>query len=171
MDVLYKGGTMGTTITKAKADIENTIEQYSSTIFKIAFSYTKSKETAEDIIQNVFVKYMTSSYVFSDNEHKKAWLIRVTVNECKKYFRWLKYQFNHKTTDISAVSETEHHDLYDAVMELPSKYRMVIHLYYYEQLSVKEISEMLKKKENTIMSLLHRARKQLKKILEADYEY
>ena len=156
-------------IIREKEDIENTIEQYMNTIFKIAYSYTKHKEATEDIMQNVFINYMTSNYVFNDNEHKKAWLIRVTINECKKHFRGIKYRV--EKPDEEVFDQTEKHDMYYAIMELPPKYKIVIHLYYYEELSVKEISEILKKKENTIMSLLHRARQRLRKIMEVDYEY
>lgn len=160
-------------ILRETKDIEQTVQQYTNTIYKIALSFTKNRETAEDIMQNVFVSYITTDYTFCDNEHKKAWIIRVTINECKKYFRRLKYQL--KKDEIKIIESEDpgidHHDMYYAVMELPQKYRVVIHLYYYEQLTVKEISEILHKKENTIMSLLHRARHQLKKIMEVNYEY
>lgn len=153
---------------KEKHDIENTIKKYTNTISKIAYSYTKSKETAEDITQNVFLKYMISEHTFHDDEHKKAWLIRVTINECKKHFRWLSYQ---PKSYPKTPEPEEYHDVYSAVMDLPQNYRMVIHLHYYEGLSVKEMSSILEKNENTILSHLHRARKKLKKIMEVDYEY
>lgn len=160
---------MGKTIKRETHDIENIIEKFANIIFKIAYSYTNNKETSEDIMQNVFIKYMTSDYIFHDFEHKKAWIIRVTINECKKSFRRFNYQLNRI---INVTSESvEKHNVYYAVMDLPQKYRVVIHLYYYEQLSIKEISEILQKKENTIISLLYRARQKLKKILEVDYEY
>lgn len=154
-----------------KLDIEVTAEQFSNTIFKIAFAYTKSKELSEDILQNVLIKYMTSTYEFNDEEHKKAWLIRVTINECKKYFRWLSYRIKNETAGLLNNTEAISHDLYDSVMDLPEKYRIVIHLFYYEELTVKEISAALQMKENTVLSLLHRGRKKLKKILEVDYGY
>jgi RNA polymerase sigma factor, sigma-70 family len=156
-------------IVREKGDVESVIEQYTDTIFKIAYSYTKSREVAEDVMQNVFINYMTSDYTFNDNEHQKAWFIRVTINECKKYFRSLKYQW--EKPSIEVFEPNEKHDMYYAVMGLPQKYKIVIHLYYYEQFSIKEISGILQKKENTIMSLLHRARQRLRKIMEEDYEY
>lgn len=155
-------------IVKEKHDIEKTITKYTNTISKIAYSYTKSKETAEDITQNVFLKYMISERTFHDDEHKKAWLIRVTINECKKHFRWLSYR---PKSYPKTPEPEEYHDVYSAVMDLPQNYRMVIHLHYYEGLSVKEMSSILEKNENTILSHLHRARKKLKKIMEVDYEY
>ncbi len=111
---------------------------------------------------------MISEHTFHDDEHKKAWLIRVTINECKKHFRWLSYQ---PKSYPKTPEPEEYHDVYSAVMDLPQNYRMVIHLHYYEGLSVKEMSSILEKNENTILSHLHRARKKLKKIMEVDYEY
>jgi len=154
-----------------KIDIENTVEQFSNTIYKIAFSYTKSKEVSEDVMQNVFVRYMTSDKTFEDLEHKKAWLIKVTINECKKYFRWLTSQFKKESKVLLNDWSNEQYNIYDSIMELPQKYRVVVHLYYYEEFSIKEISVLLKLKENTVMSLLHRARQRLKKVLEVEYEY
>ena len=158
-------------IIRDKVDIENTVEQFSNTIYKIAFSYTKSKEVSEDVMQNVFVRYMTSDKTFEDMEHKKAWLIKVTINECKKYFRWLTSQFKKETKVLLNDWSIEQYNIYDSIMELPQKYRIVVHLYYYEEFSIKEISALLKLKENTVMSLLHRARQRLKKVLEVEYEY
>jgi len=154
-----------------KIDIENTVEQFSNTIYKIAFSYTKSKEVSEDVMQNVFVRYMTSDKTFEDMEHKKAWLIKVTINECKKYFRRLTSQFKKESKVLLNDWSNEQYNIYDSIMELPQKYRIVVHLYYYEEFSIKEISALLKLKENTVMSLLHRARQRLKKVLEVEYEY
>lgn len=163
---------MRTKIEKTKDDIESTVNQYSALIYKIAFSYTKSSSAAEDILQDVLIAYITSPNEYSDSEHKKAWLIRVTVNECRKYFRRLKYQLLYeKIPAIADADSANNSDVTFAVMELPAKYRIVIHLYYYEQLSVHEISTVLKLKENTVMSLLHRARKKLKKIMEENYEH
>ena len=156
---------------RGKVDIENTVEQFSNTIYKIAFSYTKSKEVSEDVMQNVFVRYMTSDKTFEDMEHKKAWLIKVTINECKKYFRRLTSQFKKESKVLLNDWSNEQYNIYDSIMELPQKYRVVVHLYYYEEFSIKEISALLKLKENTVMSLLHRARQRLKKVLEVEYEY
>ena len=158
-------------IIRDKVDIENTVEQFSNTIYKIAFSYTKSKEVSEDVMQNVFVRYMTSDKTFEDMEHKKAWLIKVTINECKKYFRRLTSQFKKESKVLLNDWSNEQYNIYDSIMELPQKYRVVVHLYYYEEFSIKEISALLKLKENTVMSLLHRARQRLKKVLEVEYEY
>ena len=162
---------MKNSILRTRDDIDATIDKYSNTINKIAISYTREKAISEDILQDVLIKYMTDSTCFNDEEHKKAWLIRVTINECKKFYRNL---WNNKRTsleDIYPFRDPEKHEVFYAVMDLPKKYRLIIHLYYYEELSVKEISDALNINESTIRSLLFRGRKMLKGILEEEYEY
>jgi RNA polymerase sigma-70 factor (ECF subfamily) len=162
---------MGRKYIRSQEDTKCVITQYSNTIFKIAISYTSNKSTSEDILQDVLIKYMTSPTDFHDEEHKKAWLIRVTINECKKFYRSLWNIRKVPLEDIYPFNDPEKHPVFYAVMDLPTKYRIVIHLYYYEDMSVKEISTALRMKENTVRSLLFRARKLLKNILEVEYEY
>ncbi len=156
---------------RTQRNIIETIERYSDTIFKVALSYTKDKATAEDILQDVLIKYMTDNTEFHEEEHKKAWLLRVTINECKKFFRSIWNVRKIPLEDIYTFEKPERHAVFFAVMELPIKYRIVIHLFYYEEMSIKEISNILKMNENTIMSRLHRGRKILKEVLEVEYEY
>ena len=158
-------------IMRAQDEINNAIEKYSKTIYKVAFSYTKDKSISEDILQDVLIKFMTDSTNFYEDEHEKAWLIRVTINECKKFYRSIWNLRRISLEDIYPFSDIEKHDVFYAVMDLPKKYRLIIHLYYYEQLSIKEISSLLNANENTIMSLLYRGRKILRNIMEVDYEY
>ncbi|MGB8453713.1 MAG: sigma-70 family RNA polymerase sigma factor [Anaerocolumna sp.] len=162
---------MKNVITKTHDTINQTIEQYSDTIYKVALSYTKDKVTAEDILQDVLIKYMTDSTEFNGDEHKKAWLIRVTINECKKFYRSIWNLRKIPLEDVYPFNEPEKHEVFYAVMELPPKYRLIIHLHYYEDLSINEISNVLNINENTIRSRLFRGRKILKNILEVEYEY
>lgn len=162
---------MKNSIIRTRDDIDATIEKYSNTIYKIAFSYTKEKAAAEDILQDVLIKYMTDSSCFHAEEYRKAWLIRVTINECKKFFRTIWNTRRISLEDIYPFQAPEKHEVFYAVMDLPKKYRLIIHLYYYEELSVKEISDVLSINESTIRSILFRGRKMLKGILEVDYEY
>lgn len=157
---------------RTNEDLENVIEAYSDMLLKLSLSYVRDYDTAEDITQNVLVKYMTEDKAFESEEHVKAWLLRVAVNECKKHFR--SYWYSRRSEFPSEEPGDEKHredysEVLEAVYRLPIKYRECIHLYYYEELSVKEISSLLGKKENTIMSDLYRARKILKKVLEEHY--
>jgi RNA polymerase sigma-70 factor (ECF subfamily) len=147
------------------------VERYSDMIYKIALSYTRDKTTTEDILQEVLVKFMTVSPEFHGEEHKKAWLIRVTINECKKFFRSIWNTRKVPLEDIYSFEDPEKHAIFYAVMELPINYRVIIHLYYYEELSVKEIGKVLKMNENTVASRLYRGRKLLKEMLEVEYEF
>jgi RNA polymerase sigma-70 factor (ECF subfamily) len=154
-----------------QSDVIETLEQYSDMLFKVALSYTKTKATAEDILQDVLIKYMTDTTEFQNEEHKKAWLLRVTINECKKFFRSIWNVRRIPLEDIYSFDKPEKHNVFYAVMELPRKYRMVIHLFYYEQMSVREISNILRLNENTVRSHLFRGRKILKEVLEVEYEF
>lgn len=162
---------MKNSIMRTRDDIDATIIMYSDTIYKIAFSYTKEKAISEDILQDVLIKYMTDSTYFNGVEHKKAWLIRVTINECKRFYRTIWNKRRISLEDVYPFQDPEKHEVFYAVMDLPPKYRLPIHLYYYEEMSTKEISSALNIKESTIRSLLFRGRKMLKGILEVEYEY
>ncbi len=154
---------------RTKEDIETAIDLYSDAVVKLAFSIIKDYASAEDIAQNVFIKYMQAEKEFHDSEHQKAWLLRTAINECKMH---LRYYWNARRVEFPngwefANDHTVHEDsLLDIVMGLPRKYREAIHLYYYEELSIKEIAVILKKKEATIKTNLHRGRQLLKRKLE-----
>ncbi len=152
-------------------DIDDALSKYSDMIYKIALSQTKSSANAEDIFQEVFLRYVQADIKFESEEHRKAWLIRVTVNCCKKL--WGSAWFRHTVPldENLQFTSKEKSDIFYAVSELPSQYRIVIHLYYYEDLSVKEISSVLNLKESTITSQLCRARNLLKEKLKGEYGY
>ena len=160
-----------------ESGIDRVLAQYSDMIYKIALTRVKNREDAEDILQDVLVRYMVNEKPFESEEHEKAWLIRVTINCCNKQVTtsWAK----RVTTmdDLSTLTdgalgglETKaENEVYQAVMNLPVKYRDPIHLFYYEELSVAEIAAALGMKENTVKSLLLRGRKKLKDMLGPDY--
>lgn len=149
---------------------EEVVEVYGNMVYKIALSQMKNREDAEDIFQEVFLNYINCKKDFLSKEHEKAYLIKMTANSCKKYFRsaWFRNraefsEFADYTAEIGV--DEEKRQLYDSVLELPAKYRLVIHLFYYEGMSVFEISHCLHMKESTIKSRLMRGRKLLKTIL------
>ena len=170
--------------------IESIIDKYSNTVFHLALATTKNKEMAEDIFQEVFIKFIKRKRAFENVEHEKAWMIRVTLNCCKDLWKsaWLRhtvpleeYQENNNTISDSneamnkvkgeiyhqmSITTDNNEDVYIAVMNLPEKYRIPIHLFYYEELSVAEISTVLKANKNTIATRLKRAREILKKDLD-----
>ncbi|MBP1755471.1 MAG: polymerase, sigma-24 subunit, subfamily [Firmicutes bacterium] len=146
------------------------LDKYSKTLIKIAFSYMKNTADAEDIVQEVYISLMRRGSGFESDEHEKAWLIRVTINKCKNR---LKSAWYHKSVpldeEISYLPEEES-EVLSEVLSLPAKYRSVIHLFYYENYSIQEISEILRKSTGTIGTWLSRGRKLLKTKLEGGFE-
>lgn len=137
-------------------------------IFRLAMTYLKNIQDAEDITQDVFIKLFKYKKTFRTVEDEKAWLIRVTINASKDL---LKSAWFRKTVPIAedlVFEDKKHNDLFYAVHQLETKYRSVVHLYYYEDYSIKEIAKILRIKELTIQTRLYRARKQLENILDRD---
>lgn len=147
------------------------IHKYFNTVYRLALSQTCCTAYAEDVTQDVFLKYWQKKDTFKSDEHIKAWLIRVTINMSKSIFMssWFK-----KTVPLSediTFDSQEKSDVYFAVQELPLKYRTVVHLFYYEDMGIKEISACLNIKESTVKSQLHRGRMMLKTILKGGYNF
>ena len=150
--------------------LENMIEKYSDMVYRLALTRTNTKENSEDVYQEVFLRLAKKMPKFENEEHEKAWIIRVTIN-CSKNL--LNSSFLKNTTEMKEeiVFETkERHDIYYAVQELPIKYRTIIYLFYYEGYKINEISKILKINENTIKARLTRAREKLKEKIEGGLE-
>lgn len=151
------------------------VEIYGNTVFRVAYQYCGNKSDAEDITQNVFIKLYQSKKCFEDEEYLKRWLIRVAINEAKNLCMsfWKKNMFSLEDTDKSETyefSKEEYTKLHDAIQNLLPKYRVVVHLYYFENYSVREISKILKIKETTVQTQLMRARTKLKEQLKEEWE-
>lgn len=144
-------------------------DKYSNAVYRMAFAYCKNKADAEDIMQEVFIRRFSTDIVFEDEAKEKSWLLKVTVNKCRDMFRSLRYKYSLTLIPLEEadiIYETqEESDVYHAVMSLPNKYRTVIHLFYYEEYTIKEISAITGDKETAIQTQLYRARKKLKDIL------
>ncbi len=153
---------------------EQLIEMYSDMIFKLAYARTQNKQDAEDITQEVFLKYIKADKKFNDEEHRKAWFLKVTVNAGKSLVTsaWFRHRTNIEEAENIGECMYENSEIYYAVQKLPQKYRTVIHLFYYEDYSVAQISAVVGAKESTVKSQLHRAREQLKDLIkEEQYEF
>ena len=144
--------------------IDEVVDKYSNMVYRLALAHMKTKHDAEDVFQDVFLRYISKPRAFESEEHRKAWLIRVTINRCRSL--WSAWFRKTETLDEAMVFETEEeNDLFGYLTLLPQKYRSVIHLFYYEDLSVKQISEILNAKESTVRAWLTRARSVLGKKL------
>ena len=152
-------------------EFESTVKRYISMLYRVAFNYLKNKEDSEDSVQNVFIRLYHYRKNFKSEEHIKAWLIRVTINESK---RILSNNKKHSTIDIEKVAnelysdETEQRDFSMELMKLNPTYSTVLYLYYYEGYKAEEIAKMLSKTTAAVNLILSRARKQLKERLKED---
>lgn len=147
------------------------IEKYADMVRRICMIHLKNHADTEDIFQTVFLKYVMDDTVFANEEHEKAWLIRVTVNACKDLIRNFFRSRTQPLDELQACSHIpeEHIEVLQAVLSLPEKYRDPIYLHYYEGYTAAEIGQILKKNVNTVYTLLGRARNQLRDRLGGDW--
>ena len=147
---------------------EDVLYRYQDTVYRIAFTYCRNASEAEDIAQEVFVRYFTKTPVLTGEDHLKAWLIRVAINTSKSHLRssWLRKTVPLSEQECHIAEDSTNYDLYNAIMALSQKYRAVVILYYFEDYSVREIAKILGRTETAIQTQLQRAREKLKKELK-----
>ncbi len=153
-----------------KEYIENVIQKYADMVYKIALTRCGTIENAEDVFQDVFMKFSEKLPKFENSEHEKAWFIRVTINLSKNI---RNNNWNKKVVSFDenvVLKNKEEIDVFSAVNELPKNYKTVIYLSYYEGYKINEISSILKTNENTIKTWLFRAREILKDKLKGGFE-
>jgi RNA polymerase sigma-70 factor (ECF subfamily) len=159
--------------------IDEIMNKYGQEVLQLVYSYVNNKEVAEDLTQDIFVKCYKSLHTYKGTSNLKTWLWRIAINHCKDY---LKSWYNKKvivteddftymgsqkeSVEQTVIQNAEDRELASAVMSLPIKYREVIYLFYYEELSIKEIATVIEVKENTIKTRLKKAKELLKKGLE-----
>ena len=120
---------------RQESDVEQTIGQYADMVKHICFVYMKNESDTEDVFQDVFLKYALFSEPFDSEEHKKAWLIRVTVNRCKDLLRSFFRTHTCSLEEAMSMADTKSQDLshvLESVMNLSDKYRIIVYLHYYE---------------------------------------
>lgn len=155
------------------------MNKYGQEVLQLVYSYVNNKEVAEDLTQDIFVKCYKSLHTYKGKSKLRTWLWRIAINHCKDY---IKSWYNNKviitenestytriqkeSVEQTVIQNDEDHRLASAVMKLPIKYREVIYLFYFEELSIKDIAMVIEVKENTIKTRLRRAKELLKKGLE-----
>ena len=147
---------------------QSVIQRYSDTVYRLAFARMGNRYDADEVYQEVFLRYVRKNPMFNSEEHRKAWLIKVTLNCCRK----LSGSFWNRNTEpldeqIAFESDFDN-TLYLELKKLPPKYREVIHLFYYEDMTTEEISVVLGIRSSTVRSQLTRARAMLRDILKED---
>ncbi|GGG72539.1 MULTISPECIES: RNA polymerase sigma factor [Paenibacillus] len=142
--------------------VRRALDLYSQSLIKVAFTYLKNIADAEEVTQEVFLAYLQKRPVFENNEHEKAWLIRTTINKSKNMLKtgWFKSR-NPVPEDLSYLPKEEN-EVLQAVLALDKKYRIPIHLHYYEGYSIQEIAVIMQSKPATVGTWLARGRLILK---------
>ncbi len=152
-------------------EVNRAIEQYSDTVRRLCMVHLKNHADTEDIFQTVFLKYVLSSVSFENEEHEKAWFIRVTINACRDL---LKNFFRSHTVSLEEAMEQpaplqpDHREVLEAVLSLPAKYREVVYLHFYEGYTAPQISRILGKNANKVYTLLTRSKQMLREKLGGD---
>lgn len=150
--------------------IDEVIEVYSAMVYRLAFAKLRTKHDADDVFQNVFVSYILANKIFDNEEHRKAWLIKVTINHCNKFLasNWLKRIVPLNESLSYSFNLPEETDLHKSMLQLPRRYRDVIHLFYYEGLSIEQMSGLLNAKPATVRTWLTRAREKIRHHFEME---
>jgi RNA polymerase sigma-70 factor (ECF subfamily) len=148
------------------------IDLYGNSILRLAYSYLHNMSDAEDILQDTLIQYIKTAPAFEGASHEKAWLLTVAANISKNKIKYNKYrETDELMEELVAEDKEDLSFVWEAVKQLPEKYREVIHLFYQEGLSTKEIADVLGRKEATVRSDLLRGRDKLKTILKEDYDF
>ena len=148
------------------------VTRNSQRLFLIALSFTHDRTDAEDVLQTVFLKLWQEKKPFENAEHIDKWLTRVTVNSCKNLLKTAVFKRHRPLEEAESLYTfdcPEDRELFLAVMQLPKKQSTVIHLFYYEDLSVKEIAATLRIKESSVKTRLCRGRMKLKELLGEEW--
>lgn len=149
-------------------NLTTTVNQYADMILRLALAHLGNLADAQDVCQEVYIKYFKHQRIFNNPEHEKAWFIRVTINTCRDVIRspWRKWFSPYEEVPLPN-EPAEDLEIVSYVLMLPRKYRIVIHLYYYEGYKTAEIAQLLSINENTVRTQLKRAKALLKtKIME-----
>lgn len=140
--------------------LEQDVRRYADMVYRLALAQMRNPADAEDVFQDVFLRYAEKAPDFREEEHRKAWLLRVTVNRCRSHFRtaWFRRSVPLEAAASAAAPPPEDNLLNDVLARLPAKYRIVLHLHYYENLSTEEVAAVTGQRASTVRSQLTRAR-------------
>ena len=153
--------------------IQELVERYQNSLYAVAFNVCKNQQDAEDAVQDTFLQYYNSKKEFESEQHIRAWLLRVVINKARNINRtfWKKNKCSLEDyIETLTFPNSQSRDLFEEVMKLPDKYRIVIHLFYYEDYSVREIADILKLSESNVKVRLSRGRALLRDSLKEEWE-
>lgn len=150
--------------------IERVLQTYGNMLFRLSLVMLGSEADAEDAVQETILKYLRKAPHFSDPEHEKAWLLKVTANQCRDM---LRFRQRHPQTDLDALRETavEASDsgILEALMHVPETYRLVLILYYVEEYRIEEIAAMINRSASAVKMRLQKGRRLLEEAYRKEY--
>lgn len=147
---------------------EEVVARQGPSVYRLAFAQMRSKSDADDVFQEVFLRFVEKSPEFENPEHEKAWFLRVTLNCCRNVWRAPWRRKNVPLDENLPFVSQEQWDLHRELLRLPQKYRSVLHLFYWEELSTREIAQITGSSPGAVRKQLERARRLLKEILEKE---
>lgn len=154
---------------KIPPDANRAVEEYGNSIYRLCTVMLQNREDALDAVQESFLRYMTKAPDFNDNEHEKAWLIKVATNICKDMLRWRKHTSFLSLDEIRNIGTGEDNaQILGMLVSLEEKYRIILHLYYVEGYKTDEISAMLGISSSSVRKRLQRGRDMLREIYEKE---
>ena len=158
---------------RAGGEIDRIIDRYQDTVYGLALARTGNRADADDVFQEVFLAYHQSGKTFRDEEHRKAWLLRTTINQCR---RVTSSSWRQKTVPLSEredapvqFREPEENQVWEALQDLAEDYRLPIYLFYFQGLSTQEIAKVLAIRPGTVRMRLTRGREQLREALKGPH--
>ncbi len=147
-------------------DVESLLQRYKDDVYRLALSYTRNITEAEDVCQTIFLKLMEQRAIQPGRE--KSWLMQVTANQCRSLLRSAWWRTTVPLEDCHTLAPMAQNGVYQAVMALEPKYRVVVYLHYYEQYTTREIAALLRIRQTTVTTRLSRARQKLKETLREE---
>ena len=163
---------MQSSLVRTNEELLQIYNRHVDTVYRVCFMFMKNRPDTEDMVQNTFIRLMKDKPIFQSTAHEKAWLVRTARNLCTVHFKhwWSKTVSINQAAEVAVEQSFNIDSNLKLVMELPSKYKAAIYLYYYEGYSTVEIAKILKKKQSTVRGYLHRGRKLLKMEMEGDFK-
>lgn len=159
-------------LSEARKLAQQVLEQYGDNILRLAYSYVRNLADAQDVLQETLLQVMRSHPTFENEQHKKGWLFRVAISKAQNHLRQAsRHATDELNENLIAENKEDLSYVWTAVASLPDKYRVVIHLFYYEGFSTAEISEITNQKDSTVRSILFRGRQLLKEQLKEAYDF
>ncbi len=154
---------------KSEEEIKELVNKYSSLIFRISYCILSNSEDAEDAVQETFLRYLTKAPEFNSEEHRKAWLIRVSANISKNMLMFRLRRESISLYDVQNIGISEEdYETFELIMSLPAKHKIVMTLYYVEGYRSKEIAEIIGISEDAVRKRLQKGRELLKKEIEKE---